>query len=302
MQMLDLSDSYEATASDVADAVDRMIVDLLGVKALTWVEATWPDRAIVGVKTEGAAVEFWEIGYAADDDGVSLTAPVKLDVAASLPDAPTPGSRFTVPADSQVAAAGAAKAAATRSSRVLLTCDPGEAVCVAGVYDVDDSGKAELVTTDAVEVWGDGELAAKVAAAMVDGPTVEDPDAGVKDAVRQAAAAIAAEVKIGRALSGVNAAAVRAAYDALGAVLVRAGLLTPAEPDADDAGDVGDKAVVEEKLLDDGAEAVDAATMVDVTLDDGRVVRLPETLAGLYALGKGVGLLLGGPLSGAAAS
>lgn len=258
---LDTDGSLEDAVADLGDAVDRMLADVLpDVPAVSWVEATFGDHAIVGVATPGQNPEFWEVPFRIDDGHlVSLGEPTELAVAGVAVGGD--GKEFDfLPPNRVVADALLTKSVYRARRRLLLLAQAGVNVeeatgmsmadlgldddavgggqipaagadsyldlgkWLVGVHELDNEGKALIAVETPVETdtpkAGESVLD-MFRARLTDGGTVTGGEATV---MLQKAAALLAEVKAGAVLNASNADRITAAFDALGEVLMDAGM------------------------------------------------------------------------------
>jgi hypothetical protein len=126
MDFLDTEGSLEDIIGDLNEAVDRWIMDTIPEEmAHGWVEATFPDYAIIGVGAPDMPnVEFWEVPYSlADDDIVTFGEPSALDVIGVTEDMVAPDGEVAFQTAEKVLAVALSTKNASKIRRHLMILD-----------------------------------------------------------------------------------------------------------------------------------------------------------------------------------
>lgn len=138
-----LGDSFEGKQALLSDALDRWM-DQMFPSAMTcsWVEATYPDFALVGVTTAGIKsavpehIEFWKVPYAiGEDESVTLSEPSFMDIKGVAIDRPGDASDDIVflPRENVVAKALAYKSASRQRRHYALLAHQGVDISATGL-------------------------------------------------------------------------------------------------------------------------------------------------------------------------
>ncbi len=273
VELFDTEGSFEDITADVDEAIARLLAEEVpGEVVASWVEATMPDYAVVGLAREGEAPEFVTWPYSLGEPGsetadvVVLGTPEPIDVVGAVADRySADGSMELVSAEKVIAAALSTKNAVQRRRNLLLTVEEGEdgGVWLTGQHFIGEDGSLSAgFETDEPKSLNPvtpillRAIEAKSGQANQDHPFRPLLDAAVS-LVNEVKTAVLAEVEVDQADR------VEAALAAFGDVL--ADLFAEADDEVEPTVDEDDLALLEDALalLEDRDPADDEAIEVD---------------------------------------